>query len=130
MNIGNLWKGEPRIVEIYSGSYPNNFVRPGPGKCWLLLGGKINHVTGTLTVVSIVDISEPAIAQTLWQVKSLAAADGSADYSIFETIMDVARTGDFQSQWHPFFIMPNMAIYFGGNAAANLKAEVLEFDLA
>jgi len=137
VGIEKIFQGYTRLLEWITGvggGAGYGMIKPPPGKAWILLGGDIAHVTGTLSALTVVvPIGAGGAAATLWYIKSLAAATGSRIYPIFEIRTDLdtttnSRVGDQASAWIPYIITPDLALYFEGAATAGLFCQVLEFD--
>lgn len=101
-------------------------VGPMPGKMWLVLAGKINHVTGTPSLLTIRD-KDGGTKDTLAMI---AAGGASGSWPIYETDTDANATGYTQVQWVPRFMSQGDNFYLSGGANASAEIQILEFDLA
>lgn len=131
--IEKIFSGYTRTLEWVTGTASDASLKtPPPGKAWILLGGHVSHVTGTVSTFNVVERS-PGLIVTRWYIKAIAAATASRNYPIFEirTDLDVttnSRVGDQAAAWTPFIISPELSLYMDGAATAGAVCQVLEFD--
>ena len=136
--IEKIFSGYTRLLEwtkgISGGEDGYGMIKPPPQKAWIVLGGHISHVTGTISTFNVVEkYGAAGASQVRWMIKAIAAASASRNYPLFEirTDLDVttnSRVGDQAAAWTPYIITPDLALYFDGAATAEARVQVLEFD--
>lgn len=103
---------------------------PDKGKVWLIIGGTVDHVTGTITAVDIrVKDETSGIVQRLARLPTGAE---SQSYPLFKNTSSatgvVLTTLETFSQYCLPFVSDERKIHFEGAATALAQIDVLEFD--
>lgn len=114
-----------RLDKLFSQGYIKNLkintgetYKPKHDRCAILLGGMINHVTGTLSQITIYDK-----ANFYSLLNEIAAAKASDLYPLFSTLSD-----DFGSQYPPFLIITeDETIAFTGGTGSYVTLKLLEW---
>lgn len=113
-------KGELRTIRIATG----NAAKPDMGKKWLLITGRIYHITGTDSVLWVQPVSGNqgvnAVTQT-WKTV-VQSTVGNEFCPIFNTEANVE-----QSQWHLIVISDTENIRLSAGATAYVLIVVLEW---
>jgi hypothetical protein len=104
---------------------------PDKGKVWLIIGGTIDHVTGTGTALDIRKKDETTgVTQRLAHL--YAGAETRNGYPLFKNTSNatgvVLTTFEEFSQYCLPLVSDERQIVFNGAAAALAQIDVLEFD--
>lgn len=113
-------KGELRTIKITTG----NAAKPDTGKKWLLMTGRIFHITGTDSVLWVQPSSgsQGFNAVTLTWKTVVQSTVGNLFVPIFNTVAEVE-----QSQWHFIVISDTENIRLTAGATAYVLIVVLEW---
>lgn len=123
-SIGKLWTSGYVVRVDLPAQAGARTVKPPPNKGWMIIGGCVNHVTGTATVVLICDTSTVNDHEILIQIP---AASASNLYPIFLGLQ--SNNVDFSAAWTMNIVMGDEKVYFAGDAAAFGYLKCIEFDL-
>jgi hypothetical protein len=99
-------------------------VQPPPGKKWLILGGYIDHITASVTQISIGKRNTaPNVCDTTEILTLIAAATASGDYPLY-----CAETGAYNGVWRIAIVDVDEMVVIGGGTACGLHLKVLEWE--
>jgi hypothetical protein len=114
MTIEKMLKGYPIVVQLNLTDFS---ATPPPGKCWLFLGGMIDHITATETALCFRPKGLPPTASAysayMWTIIPAATATSYVNAS---------------SIYYPFILTNGDKVTFTGDTAAWACLNFLEFD--
>lgn len=103
---------------------------PDKGRVWLIIGGTVDHVTGTITAVDI-RVKDETTGITQRIMRALAAAE-SQSYPLFKNTCSATGVAATSLEAFSAYCLPLVSderkIHFEGDVAALAQIDVLEFD--
>ena len=108
--------------------------KPPTGKAWLILGGHIDHKTGTTTCLYVIGQNEAADSKNYEKLSEISSVlpDQYVGYPCFLDVKVVAAT-NYVTGYSPNIIalvLDSECIIFVGAATSSASVKVLQFDMS